>query len=130
MQIDKVLLVDDDQNIRFVVQMALEGLTSWKVLLADSGAEALKIVDQERPDLILLDMMMPGMDGPTTYTRLKAQGVLVPVIFMTAKVQTHEVEDHLKLGAAGVIAKPFDPMTLHKEIARILENSAPGNKSE
>ncbi|PWT94973.1 MAG: hypothetical protein C5B53_12110 [Candidatus Melainabacteria bacterium] len=122
MPIEKVLLVDDDQNIRFVVQMALEGMTSWKVLVAESGQEALTIAEREKPDLILLDMMMPGMDGPTTYSRLKEQGNLVPVIFMTAKVQTHEVEDHLKLGAAGVIAKPFDPMTLHKDILRIVES--------
>lgn len=122
MPIEKVLLVDDDQNIRFVVQMALEGMTSWKILVAESGQEALTIADREKPDLILLDMMMPGMDGPTTFSRLKEQGILVPVIFMTAKVQTHEVEDHLKLGAAGVIAKPFDPMTLHKDILRIAES--------
>jgi CheY-like chemotaxis protein len=127
MQIEKVLLVDDDQNIRFVVQMALEGLTNWKVLVAESGSEALKIAEREKPDLILLDMMMPGMDGPTTYSQLKKQGSSVPVIFMTAKVQTHEVEDHLKLGAAGVIAKPFDPMTLHKDIMRIVDPLASGN---
>jgi CheY-like chemotaxis protein len=124
MPIEKVLLVDDDQNIRFVVQMTLEGMTSWKVLVAESGQEALTIAEREKPDLILLDMMMPGMDGPTTYSRLKEQGNLVPVIFMTAKVQTHELEDHLKLGAAGVIAKPFDPMTLHKDIIRIVESSS------
>ena|SRR6516162_3382676 len=124
MPIEKVLLVDDDQNIRFVVQMTLEGMTSWKVLVAESGQEALTIAEREKPDLILLDMMMPGMDGPTTYSRLKEQGNLVPVIFMTAKVQTHEVEDHLKLGAAGVIAKPFDPMTLHKDILRIVESTS------
>jgi CheY-like chemotaxis protein len=131
MHIEKVLLVDDDQNIRFLVQMALEGLTTWVVLVAESGLEALTIAQHEKPDLILLDMMMPGMDGQTTYNRLKEQGSLatVPVIFMTAKVQTHEVEDHLKLGAAGVIAKPFDPMTLHTEIMRIVENLAPDPES-
>ena len=123
-QIEKVLLVDDDQNIRIVVQMALEGLTDWKVSLAESGMEALKLARDEKPDLILLDMMMPGMDGSTTYTQLREQKDIdtVPIIFMTAKVQTHEVENHMKLGAAGVIAKPFDPMTLHKEILRILDS--------
>jgi two-component system, OmpR family, response regulator len=125
-QIEKVLLVDDDQNIRIVVQMALEGLTEWKVSLAESGMEALKLARDEKPDLILLDMMMPGMDGSTTYTQLREQKDIdaVPIIFMTAKVQTHEVENHMKLGAAGVIAKPFDPMTLHKEILRILDSLA------
>lgn len=127
MQIKKVLLVDDDQNIRFVVQMALEGLTNWVILVAESGSEAVALACKEKPDLILLDMMMPDMDGSTTYIQLKKQESLatVPVIFMTAKVQTHEVEDHLKLGAAGVIAKPFDPMTLHKEIMRIVESIMP-----
>jgi CheY-like chemotaxis protein len=125
-EIKKVLLVDDDQNIRFVAQMALEGLTDWKILVAESGAEAIKSAVNEKPDLILLDMMMPGMDGPTTYANLKEYNdlALVPVIFMTAKVQTHEVESHLKLGAAGVIAKPFDPMNLHTEILRILSGNS------
>jgi two-component system, OmpR family, response regulator len=123
--ISKVLLVDDDQNIRFVAQMALEGLTSWKVITASSGGEAIEVARVEKPDLILLDLMMPGMDGPTTYAKLKQEDGLssTPVIFMTAKVQTHEVESHLKLGAAGVIAKPFDPMTLHEEILQILDAS-------
>jgi CheY-like chemotaxis protein len=121
-QIEKILLVDDDQNIRFVAQMALEGLTKWKILLASSGLEAIDLAKNERPDLVILDMMMPGMDGPTTYQKLREHEELVstPVIFMTAKVQTHELESHLKLGAAGVIAKPFDPMTLHQEILSIL----------
>jgi two-component system, OmpR family, response regulator len=124
MIIEKVLLVDDDQNIRFVAQMALEGLTDWKVLLASSGSEAIQVAKSEKPDLILLDMMMPGMDGPSTYAKLQEEQDLAstPVIFMTAKVQTHEVENHLKLGGAGVIAKPFDPMTLHHEILQILES--------
>jgi CheY-like chemotaxis protein len=121
--IQKVLLVDDDQNIRFVAQMALEGLTNWKVFLADSGSEAIKVAKAEKPDLILLDLMMPGMDGPTTFAKLQEQDDLagVPIIFMTAKVQAHEIENHLKLGAAGIISKPFDPMTLHDDIKRIVE---------
>jgi CheY-like chemotaxis protein len=125
-EIEKVLLVDDDQNIRLVAQMALEGLTNWKILLADSGAQALKIALAEKPDLVILDMMMPSMDGPTTFAKLLEQGSLAqtPVIFMTAKVQKHEVEDHLKLGAAGVIAKPFDPMLLPDEIRKIVERAA------
>lgn len=131
-QIEKVLLVDDDQNIRLVAQMALEGLTNWKVLLAESGSEALKVALVEKPDLVILDMMMPNMDGPTTFAKLLEQGSLsqVPVIFMTAKVQTHEVENHLKLGAAGVIAKPFDPMLLPKEIMQIVDRARKTAKSE
>lgn len=124
--ITKVLLVDDDANIRFVAQMSLEGLTTWNIILAESGEEALTKAKSDVPDLILLDMMMPGMDGPTTFAKLKEETACaqIPVIFMTAKVQTHEVESYLELGAAGVIAKPFDPMKLADEICRILDNQA------
>ncbi len=119
----KVLLVDDDQNIRFVTQVSLEGLTQWQIILAESGQEALTKAVVEKPDLILLDMMMPGMDGRTTFAKLKELAELsaTPIIFMTAKVQTHEVEGYLKMGAAGVIAKPFDPMKLAEEICQTLD---------
>lgn len=121
-QIRSVMLVDDDANIRLIARMSLEGLTSWSVLLASSGAEALEILKQEKPDLVLLDIMMPGMDGTTVFSKMQANAELslIPVIFMTAKVQTHEVEAYLKLGASGVITKPFDPMTLPKDIGKIL----------
>ena|ERR1700722_2047413 len=120
--IKKVLLVDDDQNIRFVAQMTLEGLTEWKIVVADSGKAAIEVAPNEKPDLIMLDVMMPEMDGPTTFMKLQEIPSLrnVPVIFMTAKIQTHELENYLKLGAAGVVSKPFDPMTLPDEIAKIL----------
>ncbi|HEY9681089.1 MAG TPA: response regulator [Oculatellaceae cyanobacterium] len=123
-EIKKVLLVDDDQNIRFVAQMSLEGLTTWEITAAESGEDALKKVSDKIPDVILLDMMMPGMDGPTTFAKLRERAELanVPVIFMTAKVQTHEVESYLQLGAAGVITKPFDPMSLADEIRQIVRN--------
>lgn len=122
--IKKVLLVDDDQNIRFVVQMSLEGLTEWKVVTADSGKAALALAPVELPDLIMLDVMMPEMDGPTTFMKLQDNAELrsIPVIFMTAKVQTHELESYLNIGAAGVISKPFDPMTLPEEIKKILSH--------
>jgi CheY-like chemotaxis protein len=123
--IKKVMLVDDDQNIRFVAQMSLEGLTSWEIVIAESGEEAIKKASETLPDLILLDMMMPGMDGPATFAKLRTNPALmsVPIIFMTAKVQTHEIESYLQLGAAGVITKPFDPMKLPDEICQILEQS-------
>lgn len=124
--IQKVLLVDDDQNIRFVAQMSLEGLTSWHIMLAESGQDALVKASTETPDLILLDMMMPGMDGPTTFEKLRQQKELsqVPIIFMTAKVQPHEVASYLKLGALGVITKPFDPMKLAEEICHIVDSKS------
>jgi len=120
--IKKVMLVDDDQNIRLVAQMTLEGLTEWQVVVADSGKAAVETAAKEKPDLIMLDVMMPEMDGPTTFMKLQENLDLrgIPVIFMTAKIQTHELENYLKLGAAGVISKPFDPMTLPDEIGKIL----------
>lgn len=124
-EIKQVLLVDDDQNIRTLAQMGLEGLTDWKVELAASGAEAISKATAVKPDLIILDVMMPGMDGPTTLGELRKVDELnaVPVIFMTAKAQTHEVELYQKLGARGIITKPFDPMTLPDDIQGILSKS-------
>jgi CheY-like chemotaxis protein len=121
-KIDKVLMVDDDPNIRLIAEMSLEGLTSWQVKTASSAKDALAAIEEEAPDLILLDMMMPDMDGITCYSQIKnLLGLNSPrVIFMTAKVQTQEVERYKALGAAGVITKPFDPMKLPDQIKDIL----------
>jgi two-component system, OmpR family, response regulator len=119
----KILLVEDDDNIRLITRTSLEGLTSWCVFEANSGRVALTLAATELPDLILLDIMMPGMDGPTTFSHLKenTDTAGIPVIFMTAKVQTQELEGYIKLGAAGVITKPIDPMLLPEQITGILE---------
>lgn len=120
----KILVVDDDANIRVIARMALED-DDVTVVEADSGKMALEMAAQEQPDLILLDMMMPDMDGKTTCRQLKQlPGVKsIPVIFLTAKVQAHEIDTYKTLGAAGVITKPFDPMTLGESIDRILKES-------
>ncbi|HZI11668.1 MAG TPA: response regulator, partial [Myxococcus sp.] len=91
-------------------------------VLASSGAEALEKAAAEKPDLILLDVMMPVMDGPTTFAKLRAQEATAhtPIIFMTAKIQKQEVARYLELGALGVIGKPFDPMTLPQEIRKLV----------
>jgi two-component system OmpR family response regulator len=122
MTIRKVLLVDDEEDIRTVGNLSLSRVGGWKTVLAASGTEAVQCAAEERPDLILLDVMMPGMDGPTTFGRLRAQEVTAhtPIIFMTAKIQKQEVTRYLELGAAGVISKPFDPMTLPSEIRKLL----------
>lgn len=116
-------MVDDEVDIRRIGQIALETVGGWRVVLAASGTEAIALAVRERPDVILLDVMMPGMDGPTTLDRLRAQPETAdtPVIFMTAKVQHHEVERYLSLGAAGVIGKPFDPLALPQTIRTLLE---------
>jgi len=121
--IAKVLMIDDEPDIRQVGRMSLKAVGKWQVVLANSGAEGVDAASREQPDVILLDVMMPGMDGPTTFARLKEQTTTahIPVIFMTAKAQHHEIEHYLSLGAAGVIGKPFDPMTLPKEITRIVD---------
>ncbi|HEX8822066.1 MAG TPA: response regulator [Archangium sp.] len=122
MTIRKVLLVDDEDDIRTIGQLSLSRVGGWQTVLASSGAEALTKAAAEGPDLILLDVMMPGMDGPTTLGQLRAQEATAktPVIFMTAKIQKQEVARYLELGAVGVIGKPFDPMTLPAEIKRLL----------
>jgi CheY-like chemotaxis protein len=124
MEIQNVLLVDDDKNIRFLAQMCLQDLAGWKVNLASSGQEALDILSQGKPDLVLLDVMMPGMDGKTTFTKIKEFPELcdIPIIFMTASVQTHEMQAYLDLGAVGVLVKPFDPMTLADQIKKLMAN--------
>jgi CheY-like chemotaxis protein len=125
MTLRKVLLVDDENDIRTVGNLSLSRVGGWQTLLASSGAEAVALAAAERPDLILLDVMMPGMDGPTTLGQLRAQEATArtPIIFMTAKSQKHEVARYLELGAVGVISKPFDPMTLPTEIKKLLPSS-------
>jgi len=124
----KILVVEDDDNIRFVAQMSLE--ENWQVLEASSGEMALQVAASENPDVVLLDIMMPGMDGVETMARLrKMRGFAdTPIIFMTAKVQTHEVEGYVKLGAAGLIPKPFDPMKLSSQILDIARLSSQGSE--
>jgi CheY-like chemotaxis protein len=126
-KVESVLLVDDDANIRLIIEISLEGLTDWKVRQANSGQQALELMGEQRPDLVLLDVMMPEMDGITMLERIKERFAAdMPfVIFMTAKVQRQELEQYKLLGAAGVIMKPFDPMTLADEIMGILSSCVP-----
>ena len=116
-----VLYVEDDPDIQAVAQLALEVVGGLAVVMASSGSEAVTKAAAEVPDLVLLDVMMPGMDGPTTLLALRElEGMAsVPVIFVTAKVQAAEVQQYVELGGIGVIAKPFDPMTLAEQ-ARVM----------
>lgn len=118
----KVLLVDDDDDLRMIGEMALTEVGGMQTVLASSGAMALELAVREQPDVVLLDVMMPGMDGPTTFRRLREQPstASIPVVFVTAKVQRQEVERYLELGAIGVIGKPFDPMGLPDELRAIM----------
>lgn len=123
MTIEKVLLVDDEPDIRRIGELSLKAVGKLAVTLAASGEEALALARAARPDVVLLDVMMPGLDGPATLEKLRSEPdtAAIPVVFMTAKTQKHETERFLALGAAGVIHKPFDPMTLPAELRRLLE---------
>lgn len=118
----RVLYVEDDADIRAIAEIALQDVGGFTARLCESGTEALAVAPEFRPDLVLLDVMMPGMDGPATLKGLRRLPELqgVPVIFMTARLQRTEIAEYLALGAVGVIPKPFDPMTLATEIADIL----------
>ncbi|MGA3308700.1 MAG: response regulator [Xanthobacteraceae bacterium] len=110
----RVLHIDDEPDIREIVAASLGLDPEFAVRGCDSGADGLAAAAQWRPDLILLDIMMPVMDGPTTLARLREnpQTAGIPVVFMTARAQPREIDHFKSLGAAGVISKPFDPMTL------------------
>ena len=118
----KILLIDDEDNIRLIAQIGLEDRPDWQVLSVASGAEGLVLAITEKPDLILLDMMMAGMDGKATLAKLRENPdtAKIPVIFMTAKAQKQELEAYSALGVAGVITKPFDPISLSSEIEQMV----------
>ena len=118
---NRILFVDDDEDIRTIAHLSLTAVGGWQVTLADSGSLALEKAVQDPPDLIILDMMMPGMDGLATLQRLRddERTASIPVIFLTAKVQKTEVDRYRSVGA-GLIVKPFDPMKLPDEIRRVL----------
>jgi len=120
-KIEKLLLADDDPNILFIAEMGLEDTPEWTVITAQSGQEAIDKASSEKPDAIVLDMMMPGMDGTMTFNKIKQnpETAAIPIVFLTAKVQLDEIEAYLKMGAAGVITKPFDPMKLSDELKAI-----------
>jgi two-component system, OmpR family, response regulator len=120
----RVLLVDDAQDIRLIAQLSLERIGGWTVVPVASGEQALRAAADDGPfDAVLLDVMMPGMDGPTTLQQLRAGGLPVEarIVFLTAKAQTVDLQRLRALGAAGVIAKPFDPLALPRQLAELLE---------
>jgi CheY-like chemotaxis protein len=123
-QLEHILYVEDEPDIQAVARLALEHLGGFSVIVCSSGSEALSKIATYTPDLILLDVMMPGMDGPTTLAKFRktAACATTPVVFMTAKVQPQEVAHYLSLGAIDVIPKPFDPMTLADKVRSIWDS--------
>jgi two-component system OmpR family response regulator len=118
-----ILYVEDDTDIRSVASFALEEIGNFTIAACESGDEALRRAESFRPQLLLLDVMMPGMDGPMTLQRLRAlpATATTPVVFMTAKIQSREIPRYRALGAIDVISKPFDPMTLSDTVRAIWE---------
>ena len=123
---DRILYVEDEADIRVIAEIALEVVGGFTVTSCASGREALAAAESARPDLLLLDMMMPEMDGLSTLEALRAHPATAstPVIFMTAKVQASEVAHFRSVGALDVIPKPFDPMALAAQIRSILARAA------
>lgn len=119
--LNRITYVEDEPDIRAVAELALTVVGGFEIDVCINGADAIAKAPDFQPDLILLDVMMPGLDGPSTLGALRAIEQLehTPVIFMTAKVQRHEVDSFLALGAIDVIPKPFDPMTLAQTITEI-----------
>jgi len=119
----KVLIIDDEDDIRSIAAMSLGLLGGAEVVEADSGKDGIDKASQEKFDVILLDMMMPGMDGPSTLTALRENPTTngIPVIFLTARAMNSEVEQLKKMGAKGILTKPFDPASLLTQVRSILE---------
>jgi CheY-like chemotaxis protein len=118
----RILIIDDEDDIRLVAAMSLETVAGWDVLLASSGRQGIERAGTEQPDAILLDVMMPEMDGPTTLLKLKASGTTshIPVLLLTAKVQGSDQIRFAEMGVAAILFKPFDPLTLARQISTAL----------
>jgi CheY-like chemotaxis protein len=121
-----ILLVDDEEDIREVATISLETIGGWRVSSASSGADAIVKAKAESPDAILLDVMMPDLDGPTTFKRLQddPQTRDIPVILLTAKAHTADRERLAQIGVVGLLTKPFDPMTLSAQVTALLAAKA------
>jgi CheY-like chemotaxis protein len=118
----RILIIDDEDDIREIAAMSLETVAGWEVMVANSGAQGLTRAAMYKPDAILLDVMMPGMDGPTTFRELQKNPATakIPVLFLTAKVQATDRARFAGLGIQAVLVKPFDPLTLSVQISNVL----------
>lgn len=121
--LQRIMYIEDESDICEIAKIALEDMGGFTLLFCQSGQEALSKAVTFKPDLFLIDVMMPEMDGPATLRKLHNIPELasIPVIFMTAKAQTSEIKEYLDIGALGVIIKPFDPLQLPSTIKNIWE---------
>ena len=120
----KVLVIDDEEDVRVIANLSLGRVGGMTVIEASSGREGVAKARSEQPDFILLDMMMPGMDGAATFKALRADAATaaIPIVFLTAKAMASEVRRLKELGAKGVVLKPFDPLGLAGEVRAILSS--------
>ena len=118
----RILIIDDEDDIREVAALSLEATAGWQVFTANSGAEGIKVAIAEHPDAILMDVMMPGVDGPTTFREIQQIPSIanIPVLLLTAKVQGVDKRRFADLGVAAILFKPFDPLTLAEQISEAL----------
>jgi two-component system, OmpR family, response regulator len=124
-KLNRLTYVEDEADIRAIAEFALIEFGHYEIDVCESGAEALERAPDFRPDLILLDVMMPGMDGVETFKRLRAmrQFADTPIVFLTAKAMKHETNEYMMLGANGVIPKPFDPTVLSAQVQEIWDRA-------
>ncbi|MBZ0187323.1 MAG: response regulator [Candidatus Obscuribacterales bacterium] len=120
----RVLIIDDEEDTREIAKLSLSMLGGFDVVEAENGKQGIEVATLEKPDVILLDMMMPIMDGPATLEALRTNEATkdIPVIFLTAKAMTTEIEKLKRMGAVDVITKPYDPTTLAGQVQQILES--------
>jgi CheY-like chemotaxis protein len=118
----RILIIDDEDDIREVAALSLETVANWDVITANSGRNGIETAATEQPDAILLDVMMPEMDGPTTFQELRRreETAAIPVLLLTAKVQGADQRRFAGLGVSAVLVKPFDPLTLAQQISDAL----------
>jgi CheY-like chemotaxis protein len=118
----RILVIDNEPSIREVAQICLETVAGWQAIVAGSGLEGVATAEREQPDAILLDVMMPDLDGLATFNQLQANPATrsIPVILLTAKAQTSDRRNYTDLGIRSTIAKPFSPLELAQQIATIL----------
>lgn len=127
-ELKRILYAEDEPDVQTIVEITVQTMSNYQIKICENGKSLLDSVESYAPDLILLDVMMPEMDGPTTFEHLQKNEKTknIPVIFMTAKAQTHEVEIFKSSGVIGVITKPFDPLQLCSDIEKIWEDSQNG----
>lgn len=118
----RILIIDDEDDIREVAQLSIEAVAGWEVTTARSGAEGIERAKADKPDAILMDVMMPAMDGPTTFKEMQKMPEIasIPVVLLTAKVQGVDQRRFAGLGVAAVLFKPFDPLTLADQMSTAL----------